>query len=149
MRVSARERANPISRNPAALAFGFVNNGVLLPHEALEPERLEELRVSLGQKGILYHPVIADRDSLVILDGHHRVQILRELGCARVPVYLVRYKDPAIRVFSRRPGIMVDKGTVIDRGLGGTPFPARTSRHVFPEAPRPRPTRLGHLRDRY
>ena len=145
--MSARERANPISRYPTAMAFGFVDNGILLPHEALEPERLAELRISLGHNGVLYHPVIADRDSLVILDGHHRVQILRELGCARVPVYLVHYKDPTIRVFSRRPGIAVDKGTVIDRGLGGRPFPARTSRHVFPEPPRPRPTHLGHLRD--
>ncbi len=127
--------------------FGYVETAALLPHEALERERLEELRDWIREDGLLYHPVIADRESLVILDGHHRVHILGEVGCHLIPVYLVDYSDPSIRVFSRRPGIRVTKQQVIERGLAQTPFPPRTSRHVFYPPLRPQPTCLGKLRN--
>jgi hypothetical protein len=48
--------------------------------------------------GILKSPVIVDRESLVVLDGMHRVEALRNLGCRFMCVCLVDYMSPGIRV---------------------------------------------------
>jgi len=144
--VNAPEPVNPITPHATGHAFGYVECGVLLPHEATVPERLEALRNQLVHEGVLYRPVIVDRDSMVILDGHHRVRILTEMGCALIPVYLVNYGDPEIRVHSRRPEIAVSKQSVVQRGVRREPYPARTSRHEFCESLIPRPTRLDGLR---
>ncbi|MFP4200287.1 MAG: transcriptional regulator [Clostridia bacterium] len=143
--MTSLERVNPISASPPLAAFALVNAGDLLPHEHVDPVRLRELRERLTRDRILYRPVIVDRESRVILDGHHRVKLLGEFECALVPVYMVDYPHPSIRVFARRPGITVDKLTVVRRGLRGDPFPPRTSRHVFATPPPLRPTPLSVL----
>ncbi len=143
--MTSLERVNPIPTSPTLATFALVDPGDLLPHEDVDSLRLRELRDRLTRDGILYRPVIVDRTSKVILDGHHRVRLLGELGCTLVPVYMVDYPHPSIRVFGRRPGISVDKTIVVQRGLSGNPFPPRTSRHVFTTPPPLRPTPLGVL----
>lgn len=129
----------------SALAFALVEAVALLPHEQVEPDRLARLVEAIRRDGCLYEPVLVDRGSLVILDGHHRVQALRALGCRLVPVYLVDYRSPAVRVGAWRAGLPVDKEAVVARGLAGTPYPPRTSRHVLEGAARRRPVDLGIL----
>ena len=46
----------------------------------------------------LWCPVIVDRESMVVLDGTHRVNALRALGCKYVCVYFVDYSDSEIGV---------------------------------------------------
>ncbi len=141
------EHSQPMRAEHTKCAFGFLEKHALLPHEAVDPARLAQLRESLGRDGILYEPVIVDRESMVILDGHHRVRVLRGMGCQLIPAYLMDYSDSSIRVYSRRPGITVDKSKVIERGTNSRPFPARTSRHVFATPLEPRPTRIGKLKE--
>ena len=117
----------------------------LRPHEEYELQRLESLRQWIRTDGHLYHPVVVDQHSFVILDGHHRVQVLREMGCSLVPVYLVNYLGGHIQVFPRRKDVAVDKERIIQRGLQGVPFPPRTSRHVFDPPLAPHPVRVDTL----
>jgi len=67
-------------------------------HEEIIPEALEKLMKAIEKDGIVYHPVIVDEKSLVVLDGMHRVEALRRIGCIRMPVCLVDYFSPLIRV---------------------------------------------------
>lgn len=124
------------------LSFGLVEAAALLPHERVEPDRLTRLIEEIRRDGCLREPVLVDRGSLVILDGHHRVQALRTLGCRLVPVYLVDYRSTAVRVGPWRADVPVDKDSVVARGLAGTPYPPRTSRHVLEGPVRRRPLDL-------
>jgi len=69
-------------------------------HEETIPELLEQLARTIKADGVVKHPIIVDRESLVVLDGVHRVAALKKLGIKRIPVSLVDYKNPSIRVCS-------------------------------------------------
>jgi len=70
----------------------------LLLHEETIPVIVDSLSKSLMKEGFLRDPVIVDRGSLVVLDGMHRVTVLRKLGCNLIPVCLVDYDSPEIMV---------------------------------------------------
>ncbi|MCR4428356.1 MAG: ParB N-terminal domain-containing protein [Caldiserica bacterium] len=126
--------------------FALVHFSALKEHEMVDPVHLDELSREIKRDGFLFFPVMVDRSSLVILDGHHRVSALIDLGCQLIPSFLVDYQDESIQVSSWRPEIPVEKESVILRGLSGKPFPPKTSRHIWPW-PIPRcPFPLGFLK---
>ncbi len=126
--------------------FGLLELSALLRHEETQPEHLAALTREIEQDGELRQPIVVDRHTLVILDGHHRVEALRDLGRTLVPVYLVDYGDPAIAVFPRRADVEVTKESVVQSGLLDRPYPPKTSRHVLPGGLPARPIPLGRLR---
>ena len=67
-------------------------------HEEIIPELLNRLVLEIGRDGAVKHPVIVDEDSLVVLDGTHRVEAIKKLGCEYIPVCLVNYSNPSIAV---------------------------------------------------
>jgi len=70
---------------------------LLLPEETISGI-LDALMEEIERAGILKSPVIVGRESLVVLDGMHRVEALRNLGCRFICVCLVDYLSPGIRV---------------------------------------------------
>jgi hypothetical protein len=70
----------------------------LFIHEETIPAALEQLKQELIDDGVLHHPMIVDRKTLVVLDGMHRVAALRGLGYQLAPVCLVDYQNPAIEL---------------------------------------------------
>ena len=91
--------------------------GILVSHPELKLEiKLEEIKkLRLTEdvipviverlcgeikRGICKHPVIVDRETHVVLDGMHRVAALQHLGCKLIPVCLVDYSKPCIKVGS-------------------------------------------------
>jgi len=69
-------------------------------HEKVIPQFLEQLVRSIKADGCIKHPVIVDKNSLVVLDGVHRIAALEKLGVKRIPVCLVDYNSPNIKVCS-------------------------------------------------
>jgi len=110
----------------------LVDINKLIAHEQTDPVRLQTVRARMCAQQVIRKPVIVDRTSHVILDGHHRVRVLQELGAKRVPVLYVRYKDAGIRVYLRRkemlPGIL--KRYVVEMAVSRKLFPSKTTRHV-------------------
>jgi hypothetical protein len=69
----------------------------LCVHEEIIPRIVERLSGEI-KRGIHKHPVIVDKETLVVLDGMHRVAALQHLGYELIPVCLVDYNNPSIRV---------------------------------------------------
>ncbi len=80
------------------LDIALVEIDELLPHEETISGSLDALMEEIERAGILKSPVIVGRESLVVLDGMHRVEALRNLGCRFMCVCLVDYMSPGIRV---------------------------------------------------
>lgn len=80
------------------MEIALVESDRLLLHEETIPSSLSMLKDRIKRDGVLKTPVIVDRDSLVILDGMHRVKALRELGCRYTCACLVDYADPEIKL---------------------------------------------------
>jgi hypothetical protein len=67
-------------------------------HEETIPEFVQRLAAELLKDKILKDPVIVDEKTFVVLDGMHRAAALRMAGCIRIPVCLVDYDNPSIKV---------------------------------------------------
>ncbi|HPR42117.1 MAG TPA: ParB N-terminal domain-containing protein [Candidatus Methanofastidiosa archaeon] len=82
-------------------------------HEEVIEEELQEFIKSLKAKGIFYRPILVDRNSLVVLDGHHRVEGLRRLGAKKVPAILLDYDSDDIKLYTWYPIILGDPNKVV------------------------------------
>jgi len=108
---------------------------VLRPHEQTRPELLAQLLAEIERDGVLKIPVLVEREHHVILDGHHRWEALRRLGCRWIPAYVVDYSSEEISL-TTWPGAIVatiTKEQVVDHGVRGDLFPPKTTRHLLKE----------------
>lgn len=105
-------------------------------HERVSKKRLVEVKNMVIAARFFTEPIIVEKDHLVILDGHHRVQLLKEIGCKKIPAYLVNYYDQNIKVKSRRPNYFINKDSIINHALSQKLYPAKTSRHFIPWRPK-------------
>lgn len=125
----------------------FVDIRTLIQHEQIDRARLDEVRNQLRIQGVVRRPVIVDEESNVILDGHHRVQVLRELGAKHVPVVYVRYSDETVRVYLRRKDILMKllKRYVVEKAISHELFPSKTTRHLIRGRPGMKAVRIEEL----
>lgn len=113
---------------------------VLKPLEKVFPYHLKNLATMIIEDGFVKCPIIADRNTGIVLDGSHRYIFFLGEGYLEVPVRFVNYtEDEHIRVGTHlvhrylcEEECGISKGEVIRRGLYGDLFPPRTTRHFFP-----------------
>ena len=65
----------------------------LKEHEQTDPLRLEELKVLLLKDNSQRNPIIVDKRTLVVIDGHHRLNALKLLDYSKIAVHYVNYYD--------------------------------------------------------
>lgn len=141
-------RAKASTRVPPSPRFALIEIRRLHGHEHIRPALLRELTEQIRRDGVLKRPVlVADRD-FVILDGHHRVEALRALGCKRVSVYLVDYDSDLVNLgtWPNAAVAVVTKQDVIRRGLSNDLLPPKTTRHALTRPLEKRPTDLDLLK---
>ena len=110
----------------------------LKPHEAVDKKRLAFLLERIKKDRYLKNPVVVEKKYLIILDGHHRVAGLKQLGVNKIPAYLVNYQSNNIKVTLRRKEFIFKdiKQAVIDYCLLGKIFPSKTTRHLIKNRPK-------------
>lgn len=111
----------------------------LKPLERVFPSHLENLNKLILKDGVVKAPILADRNTGIVLDGSHRYIFFLMHGYKTVPAHLIDYNDENIRVgthLMHRHLIIgktnISKAEVVKRGLSGNIFPPRTTRHFFP-----------------
>ena len=70
----------------------------LKPHEETTPEKTERIKRIIRNSKIAKNPVLVDRESLVVLDGMHRVAAFKELGYKCILCQLVDYESQKLLV---------------------------------------------------
>lgn len=128
------------------MSIKLIHISSLKVHEQIIPDHVAELKKTIEQDNAIYEPVIVDRQTMIVLDGHHRVTVAKELGLTHIPALLVDYNSDQIRVKSWRPEITVSKQMVIQAGLTGQLLQPKTSRHIIPFKPTSEPYPLPLLR---
>lgn len=91
---------------------------------------MEDLKEQIKRDGILKNPIIVDKNTNIILDGHTRLNSLKGLGYSKIAVYFVDYEAPEIFVESWGDE-KITKEKVIKAGLTGNKLPSKTSKHMF------------------
>lgn len=107
-------------------------------HEMVSTKRLKQIKDNLLTKGFIKNPVVVEKENHIILDGHHRVAALKQLGANKVPAFLVNYQSNNIQVTLRRKEFFFKdiKKAVIDYCLKGKIFPSKTTRHLIKNRPK-------------
>ncbi len=104
----------------------------LIPHEMILPSRWEEIKKQILETKSIDYPLVVDKKSGVILDGHHRFHILQSLGCKKVPCFLVDYFSSDVEVSTWRQDEMAPKKEeVIQRGLAWDMYSPKSTRHTY------------------
>jgi len=101
---------------------------VILPTEDYIEERVLQVAQEIIKEGVWIEPILVERRSLIIMDGHHRREFARRYLLAVVPCLLLDYSEVVLT--SRKAGIHISPDEVILRGLQHRPYPAKTTRHV-------------------
>lgn len=107
----------------------------LKAHEQIRPLRLNQLRDKLEVQGYVHKPLLVDRETGCILDGHHRFRSAHMLGLKRMPCLMFDYLDDdriTVDVWKGGEVDRISKRDVIDRALEGRLYTPKTSRHVIP-----------------
>lgn len=102
----------------------------LKQHEKIITKHFNELKEQITQNNYII-PIIVDSKNNIILDGHHRYNVLKSLGYEKIPAYLIDYDSNEIKVSSWRTNINVNKTEVVERGNSGELYPPKTSRHTI------------------
>ncbi|MDP6899276.1 MAG: hypothetical protein QGF94_00365 [Candidatus Thalassarchaeaceae archaeon] len=106
----------------------------LKPHEEVKPKNVDILHEMTLRWNAYTKPLLVDRASGAILDGHHRYEVGLRIGLSRVPVILVDYLDDdgiEVDVWPASGRESLDKQEIIEMALSGDVFPPKTSRHRF------------------
>jgi len=77
----------------------------LVPHEMEDPERTKRIEMRIKADGVLKNPVMVGKIStdgfrMLLLDGVHRVNALKRLGCRDVVAQIVNYWSHEVEVFT-------------------------------------------------
>jgi len=116
---------------PKNLVYGIVKIPLdkIKSHEEYIIERKSKLLEYLNGNDYFVLPsMIVDSKNFVILDGHHRLNILKELGKQEEYVLLVNYDSESIIPHETND---ITKIKIIQAGLTGELLPAKTSKHIF------------------
>ena len=100
----------------------------LNPHEQVIEENLKKFLTSLKVEKKLKEPIIVDKETRVILDGHHRAKAFALLGLKEIPCKLVNYNSDKITVEPHQNG-EITKEEVIEKGISDELFSPKTSKH--------------------
>lgn len=109
----------------------LVKIGELREHEEIDPSRLHEISRLIEADGVLKRPLAVDFRTLVVLDGVHRLNALKQRQCERAPVYLVDFLSDEIVVYSTDRRTIMSKDDVIKAALSGRKFPPRSTWHMI------------------
>ncbi len=80
----------------------FLDVNKVIPHEEPSKDRLNKLVLKIKDDGFVNHPIICTKikDKIIILDGTHRYNALKEIGVKFIPIQLVSYDKRRIKLSS-------------------------------------------------
>ncbi len=111
----------------------------LRPTEMVDAAHVRALAEDMRRDGVQRRPVLIERRSLAILDGHHRYHAAKSLGLAYVNAVLIDYEDPRLTLASwTSRNFTPDE--VRAAAASGQLLPAKSTRHILnppvPDMPR-------------
>ena len=103
----------------------------LSPIEGHGTKRKEWLARKIQDEGVWKVPLRVERSRMLVMDGHHRLEVARLLKLRQVPVLFYMYDD--VTVYSLRKSVAVTPGIIMDNADKGVIFPYKTAKHIFPD----------------
>ena len=109
---------------------------LLRPHEQTIAKKVNQLEKMTHRWGAYVLPLVVDKRTGVILDGHHRHQVALRLDLLSLPCVCVDYfsdNSIEVEVWPNSNIDQISKEDVISAGLSERLYPPKTSRHRLPD----------------
>ena len=106
----------------------------LLPHEKVVEHRVDNLEKMTLRWRAYTKPLLVDRKTGTILDGHHRTSVAKRLKLMCLPCVLVDYLEDdkiTLSVWPNSGRESLEKEEVVEAALSGNLFGPKTSRHLL------------------
>ena len=106
----------------------------LFPHEEIKPKNLEKMIAWVEKKGGFFEPILVDRKTRTILDGHHRYNSALHFGIRLIPGIEVDYLgDESIQVkpWPGKEEMDITKESILLTAKSGDLYPPKTSKHTI------------------
>lgn len=100
----------------------------LIPSEEARSEHVEEICYSILEEMVLIKPISVESRTGVILDGHHRYNALKALGCRLIPVRQCNYFS--LDFSFADASLVKSKELVISRALAGKLWRPKSVLHL-------------------
>ena len=105
---------------------------VLRPHEQIIERKVDQLERMTHRWNAYTKPLLLDRTTGTILDGHHRYHVAQRIDLQCVPCVLINYLEDDSIGLDLWPDTGRGSNTeqdVVDAALSGELMPPKTSRH--------------------
>lgn len=140
MTEATNRRAMNGLRQKSTMPWELVEVARLRPHEQTLPWRVEEMVEKIQRNNFFHKPLLVDRSTLTILDGHHRHQASLRLGLKRVPAMVFDYQEDEsilVEAWPPAPRDSVTKALVVEMAANGLLMEPKSSKHsIHVEIPR-------------
>ncbi len=70
-----------------------IDINLLKTHEEVDKDHVREIKQALVKDGVQIEPILVENKHNIILDGHHRVEALKDLGYSKILAYVVDYES--------------------------------------------------------
>lgn len=109
----------------------------LLPLELLKPTenhnyfKVEALEKDILNLGIWKVPLLIEQNNLIIMDGHHRFEVAKRIGLARIPCVVINYNNPYLSLSSKIDSVKITPNKIIEAGLTRNLLPYKSTMHTI------------------
>lgn len=107
----------------------FLSPQLLKPTEKHDPAKVSFLAEKISTEGIWCEPLLLERDTHIIMDGHHRYRVAKALNLSIIPCLRLTYSNPHLTVKSRMPNKDIQPENIIQAGLTGNLLAYKSTRH--------------------
>lgn len=117
---------------PVDMIVELVPLDVLRPHEQVIPKKVDQLEKMTHRWNAYTKPLLIDRSTGTILDGHHRYHVAQRLSLKCIPCVFIDYLEDDLIELDVWPNCGLDtisKKDVISAALSGELLSPKTSRH--------------------
>ena len=110
-------------------SYKLVQLDSLKPIEEFISERVPIIKKEILSTGFWIKPIIIDKENHLILDGHHRFEVAKQIGLTKVPAVILDYSK--VQIWSLRNNIIVNHDLVRAKALQKDIYPNKTVKHDF------------------
>ena len=106
----------------------------LKPHEEIKEKARDKLLQMTEKWGGFTKPLIVDKNTGSLLDGHHRFSVAKIMNLTSVPAICVDYlldENIIVETWPNSNLHSISKNDVLEMCLSSSLYPAKTSRHIF------------------
>lgn len=110
-------------------SYELVEVKSLKPIEDFISERVPIIKKEILSSGFWTKPIIIDDQDHLIMDGHHRFEIAKQIGLKMVPAVVLDYSK--VQIWSLRNDVEVNHDLVRAKAIRKDIYPNKTVKHDF------------------